>query len=101
MYEKNDYINVTKKHSLETEKINELFTHISKKKITELNELIYAGVKLEKNRGSHIKTLTQLKTWIGNSTGNEDKKYTTISKNDKTKESCWNMEQKENAKQEK
>ena len=36
----------------------------------------------------------KLKTWIGNSTGKVDKKYTTTSENDKTEGERWNMRQK-------
>ena len=40
----------------------------------------------------------KLKTWMGDSTENVDKKSTTPSKNDKTGVECWNMfEHKENA----
>ena len=34
----------------ETEKINELFTHISTSNVTELNELIHARVKLVRDK---------------------------------------------------
>ena len=52
---------------VETEKINELLTNISTKNITELNELIYAVVKLVwKNRGSPKEHDQKVKTWMGN-----------------------------------
>ena len=49
---------------VETEKINKSSTHISMNNITELSELIYAGVKLvcEKNQGSPKKHTKKFKT---------------------------------------
>ena len=45
------YLNIIKKHRMENRqdgnlKINQVLTYISRKKITVLNELIYAGEKL-------------------------------------------------------
>ena len=53
--------------------------------IMKLNELIYAGAKLvyEKKIDVLYKHEQQLKTWMGNSTRNADKKSMT-KKNDKT-----------------
>ena len=62
---------------VETEKINELFTHISTNNITKLNELIYIGAKFvcekiglplkntNKNskRGWEIRLEAQIKPW--------------------------------------
>ena len=57
-----------------TEKINKLLTHISTNYITELNELISAGAKLvcDKNQCSPKEHEQKLKTWMGNSTGNDN-----------------------------
>ena len=74
---------------VETEKIYDSLIHISTKKITELNELIYAGAKLvcEKIGFSQKKHKQKLKTWMGNSTRNAEKKSSTC-KNDKTKKNA-------------
>ena len=59
----------------------------------DLNKEIYAGVNLvcDKIGLPPQKHEQKLKTWMGNSTGNADKKSTTTSKNDKTEEERWNM----------
>ena len=50
----------------ETEKMNEILTHILTKKITELNELIYAGAKLVcKKIGVPLKTRTETQNLDG------------------------------------
>ena len=68
------------------------------KNITDFNELIYAGAKLVCEKiGVSLKKKKheqQIKTWMGNSTGNSDKKFTTTSKNDKLKEKCWDKKEK-------
>ena len=73
-------------------KINNLLRRISTNNIKELNELIYAGTKLvcEKKMRLPKKHEQKLKIWLENSTGNVDKKFTTASKNNQTKEKRWN-----------
>ena len=86
----------------ETEKINQVLTFISTENITELNELMYAGAKLDSEKigaslkahthtHTHKKKKKKIKTWMGNSTGNANKKSTKTGKNDKPKEKRWNM----------
>ena len=73
---------------METNKINQVLPYISTNNITDLNELIYAGVKLVCEKvGIPSKCMKKkIKTRMGNSTGNADKKSTKTSQNDKTKE---------------
>ena len=61
----------------EKEKINQLLNHISTNNITELNKLINAGVKLVSEKiGISSKSMKKkIKTRMGNSTGNADKKH--------------------------
>ena len=61
---------------METETINQVLTYIPTYNITELNELIYAVTKLVCDKtGVPLKTHEEkIKTWVGNSTGNADKK---------------------------
>ena len=60
----------------ETEKINQVLTYISTKTITKLNELIYTVAKLvcEKIGIPSKSTKKKIKTRMGNSTGNTNKK---------------------------
>ena len=53
---------------IQNEKISELLTYIITNNITELNKLIYAGVKLvcEKNRGSSKEHKQKFKTLMEN-----------------------------------
>ena len=63
----------------------------------EVNVLIYAGSELvgKINRGSFKEHEQKIKSWMGNSTGNTDKRSTASGKNDKTKKKRWNkLEQK-------
>ena len=76
----------------EVEKINQVLTYIWTKNIMELNELIYNGVELVcVKTGFPLKSTKKIKTWMGNSTVNADKKSTKTDQNDKTKEKRWNM----------
>ena len=72
----------------ETNKVNQVLTYISTNNITELNELIYAGAKLvwRENWDTLKKHERKIKTMMGISTINSDKKSTKTGKNDKTKE---------------
>ena len=93
-----------RKLKIETEKINQILLHIPTNNITEVNELIYAGAKLvcEKIGIPPKKHEQKVKTKMGNSTGNANKKPTKTGQNDKTKERRWNMrEQKGKATREK
>ena len=77
----------------ETNKINQVLPYTSKNNITELNEQIYAGVKLvsEKIGIPSKSTKKKIKTRMGNSTGNADKKNSTrTGQIDKPKERRWN-----------
>ena len=75
----------------ETNRINQMLPYISTNDITELNDLIYAGVKLvyEKIGVPTKKYEETVKTRMGSSTGNPDKKSTKTSQNGKTERS-WN-----------
>ena len=61
----------------------------------ELKEIINAGAKfLWENWCSPNEQEQKLKTWMGNSTGNTDKKSMKTSKNDKTEVERRNMTEK-------
>ena len=68
-------------------KIKELLIHISTNNITELNELFYAGMKLfyKKNRCSLKEHGKKHKTWMGNWSGNAEKKSMISNKQTKRK----------------
>ena len=78
---------------METEKNKSSINIYSNKNITELNELNYAGAKLvfEKIEVPLKSSNKKIKTWMGNSTGNADKKAMKTGQNDKTKEKRWNI----------
>ena len=61
--------------------------------MTEFNELIQARGKWVSEKGwrSPKEHEQKLKTWMGNSIGNANDKYTRTSENDKTEEERWNM----------
>ena len=73
--------------NIETNKINPVLPYIPTNNITELNELIYAGAKLvrEKIGIPFKKHEEKVKTGVGNSTGNTNEKTTKTSQNDKKK----------------
>ena len=64
---------------IETNKMNQILPNIPTNNITEVNELIYAGAKLVcENIGIPSKKHEEtVKTGMGNSTGNANKKKTT------------------------
>ena len=77
----------------ETNKVNQVLTYIyiSMHSITKLDELIYAGAKLVFEKIEiPSKSTKKIKTRLGISTRNSDKKSTKTGKNDKTKERRWN-----------
>ena len=67
---------------VEIKKPNELLTHISTKKYHRIKRtnLCKSEMNLWENQGSPKKHEQKLKTWMGNSTGNADKKSTTTSR---------------------
>ena len=58
----------------ETIKLNQVLHYISTNNITELNELINTGANLVVEKLGYLKKHTKIKTRMGNSTGNADKK---------------------------
>ena len=74
----------------DTEKINELLTHIRTSNITELNELIYARAKLISDKIGLPKKNTK-PGWKIRLETEIFKKSKTTSKNDTTEEKWWNI----------
>ena len=73
---------------IEPNKINQILPSISTNNITELNDLIYAGTKLVCEKMVSFKKHEQtVKTRMGSSTGNPDKKSTKRDQNGKTERS--------------
>ena len=76
----------------ETNKLNQVLPYMSTNNVAELNGLIYAGAKLACEKiGMPQKARRKIKTRVGNSTGNTDKKSTKTDRNDITMERHWNM----------
>ena len=92
---KKDYLTIIKKHRMKNnqDRNGKNKSYLSTKNITELNELIYAGARLafEKIGVALKSTKEKIKTWMGNSTGNADKKSTKRGKNYIKKEKRKNM----------
>ena len=72
----------------ETNKVNQVLTYIPTNNITDLNELIYAGAKLvcENIEIPSKKHESKVKTRMGSSTRNSDRKPTKTTESGKTKE---------------